>query len=296
MSVLQKLSDEFGISTLDKSNDATVHVEADVHVIEDNFENSPTKKQPSCLGESSSSPAIKQPSCSGEPTNLRASFEERLVEKLLSAQSKQFHDMQEFVMAELNASNERLDELLSDEIDGEPPAKMKKVSEDSSGETAKTSENSILEKLSKQFDGKDKFGLPIGDELAKILKAMFTGDKTKANEEKKREENYEKFKLPQNCEILLVPKVNKEIWRSLPASARNSDLDIQKPQKLIANAMVPIIRVVDNLIKTDPHGDNAGTNETVNRLMEAISMIAMANDDINHVRRNCIKPSLNVEY
>lgn len=46
----------------------------------------------------------------------------------------------------------------------------------------------------------------------------------------------------------------------------------------------------------DQQGDKDGTNETVNRLMEAISMMAMANDEINHVRRNSIKQSLNADY
>lgn len=32
----------------------------------------------------------------------------------------------------------------------------------------------------------------------------------------------------------------------------------------------------------DPQGDKDGTNETVNRLMEAISMMAMANDEITY--------------
>lgn len=90
--------------------------------------------------------------------------------------------------------------------------------------------------------------------------------------------------------------MNKEIWRSLPAAARNSDLDIQNPQKLIARAIVPITRVVDTFVRMDPQDDKYGTNETVNRLMEAISMMAMANDEINHVRRNSIKPSLNADY
>lgn len=71
---------------------------------------------------------------------------------------------------------------------------------------------------------------------------------------------------------------------------------MQKPQKLIAHAMVPIIQVVDTFVRMNPQGDKDGTNETVNRLMEAIYMMTMVNDEINHVRRNSIKPSLNADY
>lgn len=302
MSLLEKLSDEFGLCV--KDNSVVSLIQEETCMPNNDYENSPTNEQPGCFGDSFSSPAIKQQSCSGESLSacLRDSFEERLVEKLLSAQSKQFHELQKFVMAEISATNERLDDLFDDETEGQPPKKKLKESRESSGlslttgESPDAADDSILEKLSKQFDGKDKYGQPVKEELAKILKGMFSGEKCKADEEKKREDYFEKFKIPENCESLSVPKVNKEIWRSLPAAARNSDFDIQKPQKLIAHAIVPIIRVVDTLIKMDPQGDKDGTNETVNRLMEAISMMAMTNNEINHVRRNSIKPSLNADY
>lgn len=78
--------------------------------------------------------------------------------------------------------------------------------------------------------------------------------------------------------------------------ARNSDLDTQKPQKLIAHAIVPIIIVVNTFVRMDPqaYGEIDGTTEIVNQLMKAISMMAKAND-IDHVRRNSVKPGLNAD-
>ena len=308
MSVLEKLSNELGLCDSDKLD------VVQGREISDNFESTPTNKQPSCLGDTFFSPAIKQPSCSGDTTlppaikqlscsggdssaDLRDPFEERLVEKLLSAQSKQFQELQDFVVAGLTATNERLDSLLVDDTDGEPPNKIKRTSpEVSVMENTSTTKNSVMENLCQHFDSKDRYGKPVMDDLVNILKVIFSTDISKADVDKKREEFIEKFLFPKNCEILSVPKVNKEIWRLLPASARNSDIAIQKPQTLIAHAIVPIVRVVEVLIKADPQGDNEETNETVNRLMEAISMMAMANDDLNHVRRNSIKPNLNADF
>jgi hypothetical protein len=62
MSVLEKLSNEFGLCDSDKLD---VVQERE---ISDNFESTPTNKQPSCLGDTFFSPAIKQPSCSGDTT------------------------------------------------------------------------------------------------------------------------------------------------------------------------------------------------------------------------------------
>lgn len=199
MSLLEKLSDEFGLREVDNSDVSLIQEETCMP--NNSFENSPNN---------SSSPAIKQQSCSGESSSdcLRDSFEERLLEKLLSAQSKQFHELQKFVMAEISATNELLDDLLDDETEGQPPKKKLKDSTESSGLSTTTekspdaADDSILEKLSKQFDGKDKYGQPVKEELANILKGMFSGEKCKADEEKKREDYFEKFKIPQNCESL----------------------------------------------------------------------------------------------
>lgn len=106
MSLLEKLSDEFGLRKVDNSDVSLIQEETCMP--NNSFENSPNSKQPSCLGDSSS-PAIKQQCCSGESSfaRLRDSCKERLVEKLFSAHSKQFHELQKFVMAEISASNER---------------------------------------------------------------------------------------------------------------------------------------------------------------------------------------------
>lgn len=92
--------------------------------------------------------------------------------------------------------------------------------------------------------------------------------------------------------------MNKEIWRSLSAAARNADLDIQKLQKidikklrkLFAQSIVLIMRIVETFVRMDPQGDKDGTTETVDRPKEAIY------DEVNYVRRKSIKPSLNADY
>lgn len=53
----------------------------------------------------------------------------------------------------------------------------------------------LLKKFSKQFDEKEKFGNPVIEKLAKILKVMFFTDKCKADEEKKCKEYYDKIPI-----------------------------------------------------------------------------------------------------
>lgn len=97
-------------------------------------------------------------------------------------------------MAEKSATNEHLDNRFDDETEGQPPKKKLKESTESSGLSITTMKNSdaaddsILEKLSKQFGGKDQYGQAVKEELAKHLKGMFSGEKCKADEEKKRDD------------------------------------------------------------------------------------------------------------
>ena len=47
----------------------------------------------------------------------------------------------------------------------------------------------------------------------------------------------EKYAAPENCNMLLVPKVNEEIWLDLIRSARSTDLNLQGIQKYIVDGI-----------------------------------------------------------
>lgn len=66
LTLLEKLSDEFGLGEVDNSDVSLIQEETCMP--NNSFENSSNNKQPSCLGDSSS-PAIKQQSCSGESSS-----------------------------------------------------------------------------------------------------------------------------------------------------------------------------------------------------------------------------------
>ncbi|KAK3084722.1 hypothetical protein FSP39_018007 [Pinctada imbricata] len=294
VSVLEKLSREFGQKEQDETR-------------EGRHKNN-VSAQPSC---SYTAPSEEQLSCSGVSVSVprESTFEERLVDKLLEAQQKQFQELRCFVKKEIAATNKRIDDMVisdddsdlsSDNENGEPSLKRQKMSDDSDQtgtNSAKRGEASVsvLNRLSKMYEPSDKTGPAIDDSLAKIVRGMMNKDRDD-KDDKTREELQEKHLRPENCEILITPKVNKEIWRTLPSSARNKDLELQKPQKLLVTAMLPLISSVDVLIKNDPKGENPSTNILVDNIMDAVAMLSHANDDMNGVRRSMIKPSLNTEY
>ena len=278
--LLEKLSNEFGSREVQMDN-------------QDGLNSAPSEKQPSCLGDMSRD----------------STFEERLVDRLIHAQNKQFKELQSMVKREIADTNRRIDDLIDDESDDhqsvseseEPPPKiMKQVDKHSGAESPKRGEastsSSVISRLTKQYDNTDKTGPPVDEKLANIMRSILKSEEKSKKDEKTRESLIEKHLRPENCELLLVPKVNKEIWRTLPSGTRNKDLEVQKPQKMVVNAMVPLLSVVDSVIREDPNGDNPSTNSLVDNVMDALAMLSHANDDLNALRRSSIRPSLHTDY
>ena len=79
--------------------------------------------------------------------------------------------------------------------------------------------------------------------------------------------------------------MNKEIWSNIPTTSRSSDLEFQKMQNVVLRAMGPIVGVVDLLLKKDPEGKDDTSTQIVDKLMESVSLLAFANDDLNIMRK-----------
>ena len=63
-------------------------------------------------------------------------------------------------------------------------------------------------------------GPPIASGLADLINGKFNAEYSV----EKRKEILQKYKKPNNCDNVLVPKVNEEIWSKLPTNAKRSDI------------------------------------------------------------------------
>ena len=60
--------------------------------------------------------------------------------------------------------------------------------------------------------------------------------------------------------------------------------------------MGPIVGVVDLLLIKDPEGKDDTSTQIVDKLMESVSLLAFANDDLNIMRKDNIKTELNFDF
>ena len=101
----------------------------------------------------------------------------------------------------------------------------------------------------------------------------------------KLEEVTDKYPRPENCESLVVPKVNKIVWQQLKQSARTTDSAMQKCQKLFTSAMYAIIQVCEK-----------ATDDVRMILTHALVLAMSGNREFNLRRCELIWPSLNAKY
>lgn len=57
----------------------------------------------------------------------------------------------------------------------------------------------------------------------------------------------EKYKPPSNASYAAVPRVEREVWHSLPARAGALDLQNQKLQLNVVKGMLPYAEIISNL-------------------------------------------------
>ena len=138
-------------------------------------------------------------------------------------------------------------------IDGEPPFKKPKVAGASRGpavtnndvvetrasrgldedvlslvdthvKNITTHTTDTLDFITQSLESDEKFGEPISEKLATIIKKYFVDTK----EKEKIKEMLGKYPVPSNCKELTVTRVNTEVWRACLPATRDADLKLQQ--------------------------------------------------------------------
>lgn len=149
--------------------------------------------------------------------------------------------------------------------------------DDAVGETSGNDDDDD-EDILEFFTNKQQWGPPASDKIAAAVNAGFKtvvdGDKMK--------ELLSTYKLPSNCQALMVPKVNTELWNKLRKVTRTRDIKLQSVQESIMNAAVPFIKIIET--KTS----NPEAKELKNHAVAGFKLLANAAANLTYKRRELI--------
>ena len=101
----------------------------------------------------------------------------------------------------------------------------------------------------------------------------------------------EKQVRPENCKFLMVPKINKELWvsSSMYKSLKDNDRKFQTTQSYLTAGFVPLVNLMDHLLKTNQPKE-------FEMAKDAFQLLAYAHRDITNSRRHHIRQGINEKY
>ena len=144
----------------------------------------------------------------------------------------------------------------------------------------------FLASLDDELADKEKTSKRVASSLANHINKRFAG---KLSDEKLKE-RMEKYHRPSNCEHLVVPTVNPEVWKSLPAHARRADLKLAQTQRAIVKAATALTKTTHILLSARNQDKEVTTANA-----DALTLLGHASRELSLRRRQAIKPHLNRE-
>lgn len=175
-------------------------------------------------------------------------------------------------------------------INDDPPSETVQTL-DSLLNTETAPEQDMLSSLMDFNSNEEKSGPQISDNLAKLVNA---GLRSKTDDDKMKELT-DKHHKPENCQNLKVSKVNPGIWKQMSTTARDTDAKLQRGQFLQAKAIVPVLYLVDMLLKhckAKTPLNMQEVNEAYNLALDTYKLSQLSFTDLTFRRRYLIQKSL----
>ena len=146
----------------------------------------------------------------------------------------------------------------------------------------------LLQDLSKELEKAEAVGEKVDETLSKVVD---TGIRAQIDRNLAKE-LCGKYQRPENCNGLTVPKVNKELWNttSLAKSSKDRDKTYQTAQKYLNQGLIPLVQLIDNLLK----GKETESNFRLAR--DSFQLLAYAHRDLSNLRRQRLKAVVAEKY
>ena len=153
--------------------------------------------------------------------------------------------------------------------------------------------DALLQEISHDLEQEEEVGGTINQQLADIVNKRWS---TKLPE-RKQKEKMEKYSRPSNCEELIVPRVNAEIWDKLDNKTKHNDLHVRatSTQKILAKVGSILTFTTDKLLQMR-NAASPDVDQLITMNTDALALLGHTMCELSMRRRDAIRPNLNKDY
>jgi len=112
----------------------------------------------------------------------------------------------------------------------------------------------------------------------------------------KRKEILEKYRIPKNCDSLLVPRVNPEIWAKLPSNSKRGDIRMSSLQDSIARVTGGISCIIDTLLQAREKKCQVDFKSSIAQLLDCTVLLGHVSQEMSFKRRDSLRPHLSNDF
>ncbi|CAB4038940.1 Hypothetical predicted protein [Paramuricea clavata] len=135
-------------------------------------------------------------------------------------------------------------------------------------------------------------GPAITEKLATIINKRWS---EKLSDQKLKEKR-DQYPRPDNCDRLVAPRINPEIWARIDHTAKQLDLRASTNQSNLAKAGVVLAKSTDKLLSLYQKDSKPEYRELITLNTDALALLGHALCEMSQRRRETLKPHLNKEY
>ena len=150
----------------------------------------------------------------------------------------------------------------------------------------------LLDEIDAALEDGNVNGPEISAKLATIINKRFekklSGDKLK--------DKLKQYETPKNCDKLVVPRVNVEVWRQLNAYQKRQDIRFTHIQTALIKAATAMAQLSDSLLSAKANDNPIDYSGMITKATDAVALIGHSAYEISLKRREAMKPALKREY
>ncbi|CAB3979217.1 Hypothetical predicted protein [Paramuricea clavata] len=152
--------------------------------------------------------------------------------------------------------------------------------------------DSLLSEIENGFSQEDDMGPAITEKRATIINKRWS---EKLSDQKLKEKR-DQYPRPDNCDRLVAPRINPEIWARIDHTAKQLDLRASTNQSNLAKAGVVVAKSTDKLLSLYQKDSKPEYRELITLNTDALALLGHASCEMSQRRRETLKPHLNKEY